>query len=48
MYPLKEFGPQRQKISDMSELPIAGRGVLKNRFKEDDYDIPAFLRRKAD
>ncbi len=48
VYPLKEFGPQRQKISDMSELPIAGRGVLKNRFKEDDYDIPAFLRRKAD
>ncbi len=48
VYPLKEFGPQRRKISDMSELPIAGRGVLKNRFKEDDYDIPAFLRRKAD
>ena len=48
VYPLKEFGPQRQKISDMSELPIAGRGILKNRYKEDDYDIPAFLRRKAD
>jgi cell division protein FtsZ len=48
VYPLKEFGPQRQKISDMSELPIAGRGIIKNRYKEDDYDIPAFLRRKAD
>ena len=48
VYPLKEFGPQRQKISDVSELPIAGRGVLNSRFKEDDYEIPAFLRRKAD
>jgi cell division protein FtsZ len=48
IYPLKEFGPQKQTITDMSELPIAGRGALKNRFKEDDYDIPAFLRRKAD
>lgn len=48
VYPLKDFGPKRQKISAVNELPIIGKNPVKKRYREDDYDIPAFLRRKAD
>lgn len=48
VFPLKDFGPKRQKISAADELPIIGKNIVKKRYREDDYDIPAFLRRKAD
>lgn len=48
VFPLKDFGPKRQKISAVDELPIIGKNIVKKRYREDDYDIPAFLRRKAD
>ncbi len=48
VFPLKDFGPKRQKISAADELPIIGKSIANKRYREDDYDIPAFLRRKAD
>ena len=48
VFPLKDFGPKRQKISAADELPIIGKSIVNKRYREDDYDIPAFLRRKAD
>jgi cell division protein FtsZ len=48
VYPLKDFEPKRQKLQGTKELPIIDSGTISKRFKEDDYDVPAFLRRKAD
>ncbi len=48
VYPLKDFEPKRQKLQGPKELPIIDSGSISKRFKEDDYDVPAFLRRKAD
>ncbi|MFW6137578.1 MAG: cell division protein FtsZ [Spirochaetota bacterium] len=48
VYPLKEFEPRKQKPSVSKELPIIGGSNIKKKYKQDDYDIPAFLRRKAD
>ncbi|MBA7686338.1 Cell division protein FtsZ [subsurface metagenome] len=48
VYPLKDFEPKRQKLKVANELPIIDGNRLKKRYKEDDYDVPAFLRRKAD
>ncbi len=48
VYPLKDFEPKRQKLQVANELPIIDGNSLKKRYKEDDYDVPAFLRRKAD
>jgi cell division protein FtsZ len=48
VYPLKDFEPKRQKPPVTRELPIIDTSNLKRRFSEDDYDVPAFLRRKAD
>lgn len=48
VYPLKDFEPKRQKLQAANELPIIDGNRLKKRYKEDDYDVPAFLRRKAD
>ena len=48
VYPLKDFEPKRQKPPVPRELPIIDTTNLKRRFGEDDYDVPAFLRRKAD
>jgi len=48
VYPLKDFEPKKQKVQLARELPIVGSPAQKKRFREDDYEIPAFLRRKAD
>ncbi len=48
VYPLKDFEPTRQKLQVTKELPIIDSGKISKRFREDDYDVPAFLRRKAD
>jgi cell division protein FtsZ len=48
VYPLKDFEPKRQKPPVTRELPIIDTSNLKRKFSEDDYDVPAFLRRKAD
>jgi cell division protein FtsZ len=48
VYPLKDFEPKRQKPPVTRELPIIDTSNLKRRFSDDDYDVPAFLRRKAD
>lgn len=48
VYPLKDFEPKKQKVQLARELPIVGSHSQKKRFREDDYEIPAFLRRKAD
>jgi cell division protein FtsZ len=48
VYPLKDFEPTRQKLQGTKELPIIDSGSISKRFREDDYDVPAFLRRKAD
>jgi len=48
VYPLKDFEPTRQKLQGVKELPIIDSGKISKRFREDDYDVPAFLRRKAD
>jgi cell division protein FtsZ len=48
VYPLKDFEPKRQKPPVTRELPIIDTSNLKRRYSEDDYDVPAFLRRKAD
>jgi cell division protein FtsZ len=48
VYPLKDFEPKRQKPPVTRELPIIGTGSLKKKYSDDDYDVPAFLRRKAD
>ncbi len=48
VYPLKDFEPKRQKPPVTRELPIIDTSNLKRRFNDDDYDVPAFLRRKAD
>jgi cell division protein FtsZ len=48
VYPLKDFEPKRQKPPVTRELPIIGSGSLKKKYSDDDYDVPAFLRRKAD
>jgi cell division protein FtsZ len=48
VYPLKDFEPKRQKPPVTRELPIIDTSNLKRKYSEDDYDVPAFLRRKAD
>jgi cell division protein FtsZ len=48
IYPLKDFEPKKQKTPVTSELPIMDNYSLRKRYNKDDYDIPAFLRRKAD
>ncbi len=48
VYPLKDFEPKKQKPPMPRELPIISGSSFKKRYSEDDYDIPAFLRRKAD
>jgi cell division protein FtsZ len=48
VYPLKDFEPKRQKPPVTRELPIIGSSSLKKKYSDDDYDVPAFLRRKAD
>jgi cell division protein FtsZ len=48
VYPLKDFEPTRQRLQGTKELPIIDSGSISKRFREDDYDVPAFLRRKAD
>ena len=48
VYPLKDFEPKHQKPPVTRELPIIDTSNLKRRFSDDDYDVPAFLRRKAD
>jgi cell division protein FtsZ len=48
VFPLKEFEPKRQKPPVARELPIISSASVKKKYREDDYDIPAFLRRKAD
>jgi len=48
VFPLKEFEPKRQKPPVARELPIISSSSVKKKYREDDYDIPAFLRRKAD
>lgn len=48
VYPLKDFEPKRQKIQVSRELPIIDGNGLKKTYRQDDYDVPAFLRRKAD
>jgi len=48
VYPLKDFEPKKQNIQITRELPLIRSNNLKKRYREDDYDIPAFLRRKAD
>ena len=48
VYPLKDFEPKKQKPPVTRELPIMDNYGLKKKYDKDDYDIPAFLRRKAD
>jgi len=48
VYPLKDFEPKKQKPPVTRELPIMENFSLKKKYDKDDYDIPAFLRRKAD
>jgi cell division protein FtsZ len=48
VFPLKDFEPKKHKLYVTSDLPIIGQNGVKKKYKEDDYDIPAFLRRKAD
>ncbi|MBN2324051.1 MAG: cell division protein FtsZ [Spirochaetes bacterium] len=48
VYPLKDFEPKKQKPPVTRELPIMDNYSLKKKYDKDDYDIPAFLRRKAD
>ncbi len=48
VYPLKDFEPKKQKSPVTRELPIMDNYSLKKKYDKDDYDIPAFLRRKAD
>jgi cell division protein FtsZ len=48
IFPLKDFEPKKHKLYVTSDLPIIGQNGVKKKYKEDDYDIPAFLRRKAD
>jgi cell division protein FtsZ len=48
VYPLKDFEPKKQKPPVTRELPIMENYSLKKKYDKDDYDIPAFLRRKAD
>jgi len=48
VYPLKDFEPKRQKPPVTRDLPIIDTSNLKRKFSNDDYDVPAFLRRKAD
>jgi cell division protein FtsZ len=48
VYPLKDFEPKKQKPPVARELPIMDNYSLKKKYDKDDYDIPAFLRRKAD
>ncbi len=48
VYPLKDFEPKRQKSQATADLPIMDASNLKRKYRDDDYDVPAFLRRKAD
>jgi len=48
VYPLKDFEPKRQKSQVTADLPIMDGSNLKRKYRDDDYDVPAFLRRKAD
>ncbi len=58
VYPLKDFEPKKRQAplpkphdrekTRERELPIISGSNLKKRYSEDDYDVPAFLRRKAD
>jgi cell division protein FtsZ len=48
VYPLKEFEPKQHRFQGNGELPIIDGASLRRKYKDDDYDVPAFLRRKAD
>ncbi|KPJ89181.1 MAG: cell division protein FtsZ [Spirochaetes bacterium DG_61] len=48
VYPLKDFEPKRQKHQVTGELPIIDGNAIRRKYRDDDYDVPAFLRRKAD
>ena len=48
VYPLKDFEPKKKKLNITQDLPIMRSSTQNKKYKEDDYDIPAFLRRKAD
>ena len=48
VYPLKDFEPKKKKLNIAQDLPIMKSGIQNKKYREDDYDIPAFLRRKAD
>ena len=48
VYPLKDFEPKKKKLNITQDLPIMKSGPQTKKYREDDYDIPAFLRRKAD
>lgn len=48
VFPLKEFEPKKRKPPVTKELPMMEAHRLRKRYNKDDYDIPAFLRRKAD
>ncbi len=48
VYPLKDFEPKKKKLNITQDLPIMKSGSQTKKYREDDYDIPAFLRRKAD
>ena len=48
VYPLREFEPKKKKLNIAQELPIMKNVSTTKKYREDDYDIPAFLRRKAD
>jgi len=48
VYPLKDFEPKKKKLNISQDLPIMKSGPQTKKYREDDYDIPAFLRRKAD
>jgi cell division protein FtsZ len=48
VFPLKDFEPKKQVAISTSDLPNIGSGNTRKSYRQDDYEIPAFLRRKAD
>ena len=49
IYPLKEFEPKKKKLNINQDLPIMRNNAgVSRKYRDDDYDVPAFLRRKAD
>jgi cell division protein FtsZ len=48
VYPLKDFEPKRHKLPMTGELPMIDQSAIRRKYRDDDYDVPAFLRRKAD